>query len=194
MSILSFLQDRRAGFILRWHARQTQRQETLAEHHYFVLHDSLVILDALRHYKILEKLGIEQPDELHILLMAHFHDMTELESGDVSGAAKRDFPALKRAVDQVERKIADTMLFRDLPDDMAERYRELARQMATQDYRTLEQQIVKYADKLEALLFAETEVKIGNTLMAEVVQQVHGELDALKWPWLVALRKETGLP
>ena len=194
MSILSFLQDRRAGFILRWHARQTQRQETLAEHHYFVLHDSLVILDALRHYGILEKLGIEQPDELHILLIAHFHDMTELESGDVSGAAKRDFPTLKRAVDQVERKIAETMLFRDLPDDMAERYRELACQMATQEYGTLEQQIVKYADKLEALLFAETEVKIGNTLMVEVVQQVREELKLLKWPWLVALRKETGLP
>lgn len=194
MSILSFLQDRRVGFILRWHARQTQRQETLAEHHYFVLHDSLVILDALRHYKILEKLGIEQPDELHILLMAHFHDMTELESGDVSGAAKRDFPALKRAVDQVERKIAETMLFRDLPDDMAERYRELTCQMATREYRTLEQQIVKYADKLEALLFAETEIRIGNTLMSDVQQQVHGELEELQWPWLVALRKETGLP
>lgn len=194
MSVVSFLEDRRVGFILRWHARQTQRQETLAEHHYFVLHDSLVILDALRHYKILEKLGIDQPDELHVLLMAHFHDMTELESGDVSGAAKRDFPALKRAVDQVERKIAETMLFRDLPDDMAKRYRELACQMATQEYRTLEQQIVKYADKLEALLFAETEVKIGNTLMVEVVQQVREELKVLTWPWLIALRKETGLP
>lgn len=194
MSIASFLQDRRAGFIIRWHARQTQRQESLAEHHYYVVHDALVILDALRHYRILEKLEIEPPDELHILLMAHFHDMTELESGDVSGAAKRDFPALKRAVDQVERKIAETTLFRDLPDEMAERYRELACQMAHREYRTLEQQIVKYADKLEALLFAETEMKIGNTLMADVVQQVREELRVLKWPWLVALRKETGLP
>ncbi len=194
MTILSFLQDRRAGFILRWHARQTQRQESLAEHHYFVLHDALVILDALRHYHILEKLELEEPNELHILLMAHFHDAAEFESGDVSGAAKREFPALKRAVDQVERKIADTMLFRDLPDDMSVRYRELVRQMAHREYRTLEQQIVKYSDKLEALLFAETEVKIGNTLMVEVVQEVRKEMKALSWGWLVELRKETGLP
>ncbi len=194
MTILSFLQDRRAGFIGRWHARQTQRQESLAEHHYFVLHDSLVILDALRHYRIFEKLGLEEPDELQILLMAHFHDAPEFESGDVSGAAKRDFPDLARAVHKVERKIADSLIFSDLPDTMAARYRACVRQMVHQEYRTLEQQIVKYADKLEALLFAETEVKIGNTLMADVVQQVRAELHALTWSWLVELRKETGLP
>ncbi len=194
MTILSFLEDRRAGFILRWHARQTQRQESLAEHHYFVLHDALVILDALKHYHILEKLGLEEPDELQILLMAHFHDAPEFESGDVSGAAKREYPDLARAVRKVERKIADNLLFRNLPDDMAERYRGYVRQMVHQEYRTLEQQIVKYADKLEALLFAQTEVDIGNTLMAEVVEQVKSELKELTWGWLVELRKETGLP
>lgn len=194
MTILNFLEDRRAGFILRWHARQTQRQESLAEHHYFVLHDALVILDALRHYKIFEKLGLEEPDELKILLMAHFHDAPEFESGDVSGAAKRDFPDLARAVRKVDRKITDNLLFRGLPDDMAERYRSHVRQMTHQEYRTLEQQIVKYADKLEALLFAKTEVAIGNTLMSEVVEQVKSEMSLIAWPWLVELRKETGLP
>jgi 5'-deoxynucleotidase YfbR-like HD superfamily hydrolase len=194
MTILTFLEDRRAGFITRWHARQVQRKESLAEHHYFVLHDSLVILDALRHHKILEKLGLEEPDELKILLMAHFHDAPEFESGDVSGAAKRDFPDLARAVRKVERKIADSLIFRDLPDDIAERYRGYVRQMVHQEYRTLEQQIVKYADKLEALLYAKTEVDIGNTLMVPVVEQVRGELQVLTWAWLVELRKETGLP
>jgi 5'-deoxynucleotidase YfbR-like HD superfamily hydrolase len=194
MTILSFLEDRRAGFITRWHARQVQRKESLAEHHYFVLHDSLVILDALKHHHILEKLGVEEPNELQILLMAHFHDASEFESGDVSGAAKREFPDLARAVRKVERKIADSLIFRTLPDEMAERYRGYVRQMVHQDYRTLEQQIVKYADKLEALLFAKTEVDIGNTLMVEVVQQVKNELEELTWVWLVELRKETGLP
>jgi 5'-deoxynucleotidase YfbR-like HD superfamily hydrolase len=68
------------------------------------------------------------------------------------------------------------------------------RRLLHQEYTTLEQQIVKYADSLEALLFAETEVAIGNTLMADVVQQVRGELATRQWPWLVELRKETGLP
>lgn len=194
MSFLSFLNDRRAAFIGRWHARQTLREETLAEHHYFVLHDSLVILDALRHYGIFERLELDAPDELTILLMAHFHDAPEFESGDVSGAAKRDFPELGAAVHQVDRTITATVLFRDLPTPTAERYRGLVRKMLHQEYTTLEQQIVKYADSLEALLFAETEVAIGNTLMADVVQQVRGELAERQWPWLVELRKETGLP
>lgn len=194
MSFLTFVRDRRAAFISRWHARQTLREETLAEHHYFVLHDSLVILAALKHYDIFGLLGIDEPDELKILLMAHFHDAPEFESGDVSGAAKRDFPELGEAVHAVDRKITDNVLFRDLPTPVAERYRSLVREMLHQDYKTLEQQIVKYADSLEALLFAETEVAIGNTLMADVVQQVKAELQERQWPWLVELRKETGLP
>lgn len=194
MSIRDFLLDRRASFVTRWHARQTIRQETVAEHHYLVTHSALVIRDALLYYGILEKLGLAEPDESQMLLMAHFHDHAEIESGDVSGAAKRDFPDLARAVRKVERRIADKLLFRDLPDDMAERYRGYVRQMVHQEPQTLAQQIVKYSDKLEALLFAETELKIGNTLMADVVSEVKGELKQLRWPWLQELRKETGLP
>lgn len=187
MSIATFLNDRRAGFIMRWHARQTQRQESLAEHHYYVVHDALVVADALRYYKIAE------PDILEVLLLAHYHDAAEFESGDVSGGAKREYPALREASHAVDRHIVEHVLFNDLPDALAERYRGFARKAVGQP-ETLEQQIVKYADKLEALKFAETEVDVGNTLMAEVVTEVQRECRALEWPWLIALRKETGLP
>ena len=194
MSFRSFLSDRRAGFIRRWHAVQTHHEETLAEHHFFVLHDALVIMDALRYYGILEKLGMEEPNEIQVLLMAHFHDAPEFESGDVSGAAKHDFPSLAREVHQVERQITDNVLFRDLPDEIAERYRDFVREMISENYVTLEQQICRYADKLEALLFAEAEISIGNAPMADMVQRVQEELDELKWPWLVELRKAAGVP
>ena len=187
MSIATFLEDRRAGFITRWHARQTLRQETLAEHHYYVTHDALVIADALWYYKI------EKPVILTVLLLAHFHDAAEFESGDVSGRAKREYPELKAVSHKVDRHIIEHVLFKNLPDDLAERYRSFARQSCDAP-ETLEQQIVKYADKLEALYFAHTEVKVGNTLMAEVVTEVMKECRALEWSWLVALRKETGLP
>lgn len=187
MSIATFLDDRRAGFIIRWHARQTQRQESLAEHHYYTTHDALVVADALRYY------GIAEPDVVTVLLLAHFHDAAEFESGDVSGGAKRDYPKLRKVSHQVDRHIVEHVLFNGLPDKLADRYRDFARQ-AVLEPKTLEQQIVKYADKLEALKFAETEVRVGNTLMAEVVTEVQNECRALKWPWLIALRKETGLP
>lgn len=187
MSVITFLDDRRAGFIMRWHARQTQRQESLAEHHYYVVHDALVIADALHYY------GIAEPDILKVLLLAHFHDAAEFESGDVSGGAKRLYPKLREVSHAVDREIIEKVLFNDLPEALGQRYRDFAR-LAVEDATTIEQQIVKYADKLEALKFAETEVKVGNTLMAEVVTEVQNECRALKWPWLVALRKETGLP
>lgn len=187
MSIATFLQDRRAAFIVRWHARQTQRTETLAEHHYFVAHDALVIADALYYY------GIAQPDVLRVILLAHFHDAPEFESGDVSGGAKRQYPKLREVSKEVDRQIVQHVLFNNLPDDLAERYRGFAHD-ANSPADSLEQQIVKYADKLEALLFAETEVQVGNTLMQDVVREVGLELAELDWPWLVRLRKETGLP
>lgn len=187
MSIATFLNDRRAGFIMRWHARQTIRAETLAEHHFFTTHDALVIADALRYY------GIAEPDTMTVLLLAHFHDAAEFESGDVSGRAKREYPALRKVSHEVERHIVEHVLFNDLPTDLADRYRDFARR-AIDDPVTLEQQIVKYADKLEALKFAETEVNVGNSLMTDVVTEVQNECRALDWDWIIRLRRETGLP
>ncbi len=194
MSVLQYLEDRSAGFILRWHARQTLRQETIAEHHFFVVRDVMIIYDAIKHYGIPEKLGLEMPEKAEVLQIAHFHDAAEAISGDVSGAAKRDFPTLRRAVHRVERVIVDSYLFRGLPDEIAHEYRWYARAMAHERCDTLAQQMVKYADKLEAYFFAQTEIKVGNSLMRDVFEQVAIELRALKWPWLVELRKETGLP
>ena len=58
---------------------------------------------------------------------------------------------------------------------------------------TIESQIVKYADKLDAYLFSRTEVAMGNSLMSPVLQEIEKELEKLDWPWLRALRKETEL-
>lgn len=192
--VSSFLEDRRAGFIMRWHARQTVRQESLAEHHYFVLHDAMVVYDALVFYGIDKKLDLEMPDKLDVLQMAHFHDAPEFVSGDISGAAKRNFPALRSSIQKVERMIADKLLFNELPDEMAEQYRGYAQAMTHQACSSLAQQIVKYADKLEAYLFAQTELHIGNTLMLDVVEQVRAEMLELQWPWLHELRKIAGVP
>jgi len=128
------------------------------------------------------------------MLLAHFHDAPEYESGDVSGGAKRLYPELARVSHEVDREIIERSLFNDLPDELAERYRGFARLMTGVAADSIEQQIVKYADKMEALKFAETEVKIGNTLMAEVVTEIKVECRELQWPWLIALRKEMGLP
>lgn len=193
MSIRDYLYDRRNGFVMRWHARQTQRQETLAEHHYFVTRDALLIGQALRYYHIAE------PNLHDIMLMAMIHDEVEKETGDVSGETKRRFPELKKKLNEIERVIIDEQLFNNLPGRIGDEYRALALRVSAgvdggTDSEDLEGQIVKYADKLEAYLFALTELNVGNSLMNPVVAAIEREMEALYWPWLVELRKETGLP
>lgn len=188
MSIRDYLFDRRNGFVFRWHARQTVRQESLAEHHYFVARDTLLICQALLHY------GIAEPNTFDAVVIAMIHDEVEKETGDVSGAAKRRYPGLKQKLVEIELGVIDNLLFSSLPDAMGDYYRRMARRISDPDEDDLEVQIVKYADKLEAYLFAKTELDIGNQLMNDVTALIGKELEGLTWPWLCTLRKETGLP
>ena len=94
----------------------------------------------------------------------------------------------------IERHIIEDVLFASLPDDLANVYRAEALKASGADESTLEVQIVKYADRLEAYIFAVTEVHMGNGLMTDAATQIRSQLSELEWPWLSALRKETGLP
>lgn len=185
MSIRDFLFDRRVAFVQRWHARQTIGSETLAEHQYFVARDALLIATALHHY------GIAKPLISECVARALVHDEVEKVTGDVSGEAKRAFPAMKEMLSQVEYSIINGPLYAMLPKAMGDTYRALTTNAMT--HHDLEGQIVKYADKVEAYLFSVTEAA-HNSLFIPVVQQIAGELEELQWPWLISLRQETGVP
>ncbi len=186
--IRSYLFDRRDAFVVRWHARQTARTETLAEHHYFVTRDAELIARALHYY------GIAEPSISDVVMMAMVHDEPEKETGDISGEAKRLYPELKKVLEKIEAGVIEKLLFNGLPEVLGDYYRNLAMRITQPETDDLEAQIVKYADKLEAYLFAYTEVQQGNSLMQEVVFVVQQELDTLTWDWLTSLRRETGLP
>lgn len=188
MSIRDQLFDRRNAFIVRWHARQTTKTETLAEHHYFVTRDAELIARALVYYKI------AKPNIADVLMMAMVHDEPEKEIGDVSGEAKRVYPQLRETLVMIEQGVIDKILYNGLPTAIGDHYRKLTRRITGSQEDDLESQIVKYADKLEAYLFAYTEVQQGNSLMDDVVVRILQELEALTWPWLAELRRETGLP
>lgn len=190
MAIREYVENRKPGFITRWHARQVLRDESLAEHHYFVARNTLMICRALSHY------GIASPNIEDAVTLALSHDDVEQETGDISGSAKRRYPKLRKLMVGVERDIINGLLYEDLPEELGDYYRRLALRV-TEFYdegTDLEVQIVKYADKLEALLFAQTEVALGNSLMNDVAQLIAREVGELEWDWLRSLRQETGLP
>ncbi len=71
-----------------------------------------------------------------LIVAALHHDMQESRVGDMCGQAKRDFPELAKHLARVEAETAEAM---NLPNDISED----------------ERQMLKYADKLDALFWAE---------------------------------------
>jgi 5'-deoxynucleotidase YfbR-like HD superfamily hydrolase len=188
MSLCDYLESREDSFVLRWHARQTTRQETLAEHHFFVARDVRAIAAMLRH------LCIAQPDIAVCVDMALLHDEPEKLTGDVSGQVKRDYPEIKKHLNGIEEDMIKGPLYADLPPRVAADYITANMRILHPAPDDLEAQIVKYADKVEAYMFALTEVRVGNTLMQEVLGLLKVELAELDWPWLVILREITHVP
>lgn len=188
MGLRTYLESREDSFVLRWHARQTTRQETLAEHHFFVARDVRAVAAMLWH------LDIAQPNIAVCVDLALLHDEPEKLTGDVSGQVKRDYPEIKKHLNGIEEDMIRGPLYSYFPTEVAADYIAANLRILHPKPNDLEAQIVKYADKVEAYMFALTEVRVGNSLMQEVVDLITIELAELQWPWLVDLRGHTGVP
>ena len=184
MSFKQDIEDRSAAHIIRWHARPTQQVQNLAEHHFFVARMCMTIVRALRHYEI------TNPDLELVLETALIHDEVEKRTGDVPGSTKRRYPEFRKMVEKLENELVQE-IWDHLPGGLDQYYADLV--VAFNRQQTIESQIVKYADKLDAYLFSRTEVAMGNSLMSPVLQEIENELEKLNWSWLRALRKETEL-
>ena len=106
----------------------------------------------------------------------------------MSGSVKRKFPNLRALVKRIEQEIIRGPLFADLPEPVALQYRYYA-WSTTQSTDSIEQQIVKYADMMEAWLFASTECQIGNSLMEDIREETLRDIKTLQWDWLKQLRQ-----
>ena len=184
MSFKQDIEDRSVAHIIRWHARPTQQVQNLAEHHFFVARMCMTIIRALRHYEITD------PDLEVVLETALIHDEVEKRTGDVPGSAKRRYPEFRKMVEKLEDELVQE-IWDHLPGGLDQYYADLV--VVFNQQQTIESQIVKYADKLDAYLFSRTEVAMGNSLMSPVLQEIEKELEKMDYPWLRALRKETEL-
>lgn len=192
MSLIDFIADRRESSLTRWHARRTVQTENLAEHHGRTARTTLLLCRALRHHRIAE------PDDLAAVEMAMLHDAAEVTTGDFPGRTKAEHPALKEALVEIEIEVIDNGLYVALPSGVAEQYRRAARRIADPGPDDLEAQIVGYCDKLEAHLFVQSELALGNTTMHDAANDTDAStraaLERLQWPWLQRLRQVTDLP
>ncbi len=138
--------------INRWPLMRNTKTENICEHS----HDVAVLVHALATLHNRRFGG--QVDAERCVLMALYHDTTEIITGDMPTPVKYDNPAIRTAYKQLETVAANKLLSK-LPHDLQDEYRTLLlpENEAGDEYRLL-----KAADRLAALIKCIEELKQGN--------------------------------
>ena len=134
----------------RWALMRNTKTENICEHS----HDVAVLVHALgllHNRRFGGNVNVEK-----CVLMALYHDTTEILTGDMPTPVKYDNPELRAAYKQLE-KMAANKLIDKLPEDLQPDYREL---LLPQD--SEEKRLLKAADRLAALIKCIEELKQGN--------------------------------
>ena len=151
--------------IYRWALMRNTRRENIAEHS----HEVAVLAHALA---LLHNRGGGEPvDPARCVLLAVYHDVPEILTGDMPTPVKYGNPAIREAYRQVERSACDKLLGM-LPADLQGDYRPLLE--AGED--SMEHRLVKAADKLSAYLKCVEELKAGNLEFKKAKEQTYAAL------------------
>jgi 5'-deoxynucleotidase YfbR-like HD superfamily hydrolase len=134
MQMLNLAHIKRYSVIPRIH------DESIAEHSFFV---ASIVMKLYDDYEF--NIG-------HATCMAISHDWTESYTDDITVATKRAYPSIARAVEAVEAKIAKNE-FSPVAYELWKEYK---------DATSVESKIVKYADTLQVIQYAQGEVNMGN--------------------------------
>lgn len=158
-SLSSFLaQIYNLAFIHRYSVVPRVKNESIAEHSFFV---ASLVIKLYDDYKF---------DLGKAVVMATVHDWTESWTDDITVVTKRKFPLLANCIEIVETQVAREYFPRGAKPAWLE-YKEGV---------SIESKIVKYADTLQVIQYAENEAKLGNKYMASVVEDAKQRLSKLE--------------
>lgn len=157
--------------IRRWALMRNTRSENICEHS----HEVAVVAHALalltnRHYG-------GQVDVDRCVLLAVYHDVPEILTGDMPTPVKYYNPAIREAYRQVEESACDKLL-EMLPEDLREEYSSL---LLSEDGSS-EWVIVKAADKISALIKCIEELSQGNREFASARRATEESIRAMNLP------------
>ena len=136
--------------IHRWALMRNTRQETVSEHsHEVAVLAHVLALLTNAHYG-------GHVDVERCVLLAVYHDVPEILTGDMPTPVKYANPAIREAYKQVEAN-ACRRLLSTLPENLQEEFQPLLQPDKSEELR-----IVKAADKLSALIKCVEELSQGN--------------------------------
>ncbi|MBP5466890.1 MAG: 5'-deoxynucleotidase [Clostridia bacterium] len=169
----------RMKYIKRWSLMRSIREENIMEHSQAVA----VIAHALA--LITNKICGGKVDVNKTVLLAQYHEVGEVITGDLPTPIKYFNPEIKTAYKDLEKGACERILSM-LPDGIKEEYGEYI----LPDENTEEYKLVKYADRLAAYLKCVEEVKAGNAEFKKAKAAIGNELKSCKNPAVEFYLKE----
>lgn len=145
--------------VYRHTGRRTSRPENIAEHSYLVtLLADIVTTDLLEKYEDLEI------DRYKILKFGLYHDFEEVYTGDIITPVKYKRSSLKDELASVGELLLKEGLKESFPDQshVQDDIMESLEEYEKHKMEILENQIIKFADMLQYILFAIEEARMGN--------------------------------
>ncbi len=150
----------RMKYINRWGLMRNTREENDSEH-------SLDVAFIAHALGLISNVYFEgDVDVERIAVLAMFHDVTEIITGDMPTPVKYYSPVIRSAYKDVE-KVAKEQLLTGLPEEMRPFYDPLL--MKTEEEAEL-WKFVKAADRISAYLKCVEESRTGNTDFADALQ------------------------
>ena len=169
----------RMKYIKRWSLMRSIREENIMEHTQQVA----VIAHALA--LITNKMFGGKVDEKKVVLLAQYHEVGEVITGDLPTPIKYFNPEIKTAYKDLEKGACERILSM-LPEDIKGDYEEYI----LPDENSEEYKLVKYADRLSAYLKCVEEVKAGNAEFKKAKTSIGNELKNSKNPAVEYYLKE----
>lgn len=160
----------RMKYINRWGLMRNTREENIAEHSL----DTAIIAHLLCQIRNKRCGGSVDPDRAAVL--AIFHDVAEIITGDLPTPVKYFNSDISRAYKEVENAAVDKLI-EAIPEDLAEEYAGILR---CNDEELLK--IVKLADKISALIKCVEERNSGNSDFADAEKQTLKSIQAMGMP------------
>lgn len=169
----------RMKYIKRWSLMRSIREENIMEHSQAVA----VIAHALA--LITNKICGGNVDVAKVVLLAQYHEVGEVITGDLPTPIKYFNPEIKTAYKDLEKGASERILSM-LPESIRGDYKEYI----LPDESSEEYKLVKFADRLAAYLKCVEEVKAGNAEFKKAKVSIGNELKNSKNPAVEYYLKE----
>jgi len=176
MSDHFFAMMHRMKYINRWGLMRNTREENIQEHSLQVAMIAHALAEIRR---LLFNDGRPSVDLAQVVLLALYHDASEILTGDLPTPVKYANPAIRDAFQAVE-SVASAKLLSQLPEELLPAYAPILAPDRGDASTEAALQLVKAADRISAYIKCIDEEKAGNSEFRQASQTIRESLDIVE--------------